>query len=119
MVAWRWPRANLTRSALGARGASATLCSAPDVRKEGLRCSIRCSAFCFAHPRHSETPTMLYLGIDQHRKQLTVNRRDEQGTIILRRQVSTNWLKVRAFFAELHERAEAQGGLAAIVEVCG
>ena len=62
---------------------------------------------------------MLYLGIDQHRKQLTVNLRDEQGTIILRRQVSTTWLKVRAFFAELRERAEAQGGLAAIVEVCG
>ena len=62
---------------------------------------------------------MLYLGIDQHRKQLTVNLRDEHGTIILRRQVSTAWLKVRAFFAELRERAEAQGGLAAIVEVCG
>jgi transposase len=62
---------------------------------------------------------MLYLGIDQHRKQLTVNLRDEQGNVLLRRQVSTTWSKVRAFFAELRQQAEPQGGFAAIVEVCG
>lgn len=62
---------------------------------------------------------MLYLGIDQHRKQLTMNLRDEQGTILLRRQVSTTWAKVRAFFAELRNQAEPHGGFAAIVEVCG
>jgi len=62
---------------------------------------------------------MLYLGIDQHRKQLTVNLRDEQGTILLHRQVSTTWVKVRAFFAELRQRAEPQGGFAVLVEVCG
>jgi hypothetical protein len=32
---------------------------------------------------------MYYLGIDQHKRQLTVNLRGEDGTVILRRQVST------------------------------
>ena len=32
---------------------------------------------------------MLYLGIDLHAKQFTVNLRDENGEILLRRQVST------------------------------
>ena len=48
---------------------------------------------------------MLYLGIDQHKRQLTVNLRSEDGTVILKRQVSTRWEKVRAFFAELAEKA--------------
>ena len=48
---------------------------------------------------------MLYLAIDQHRKQLTVNLRNETGDVILRRQVSTDWKRVRAFFAELRKRA--------------
>ena len=42
---------------------------------------------------------MLYLGIDQHKRQLTVNLRGEDGSVILKRQVSTQWEKVRAFFA--------------------
>jgi transposase len=62
---------------------------------------------------------MLYLGIDVHRKQLTVNVRNEAGEPILRRQVSTQWQRVRAFFAELAERATAEGGYAAILETCG
>ncbi len=45
-------------------------------------------------------PIMLYVGIDQHRKQLTVSVRDESGNVILRSQVSTEWKKVRAFFDE-------------------
>ena len=49
---------------------------------------------------------MLYVGIDQHRKQLTVNVRDESGNVILRRQVSTEWKKVRAFFDEVRELAK-------------
>jgi len=40
---------------------------------------------------------MLYLGIDQHRKQLTVCVRNEKGDVIFRRQVSTEWERVRAF----------------------
>ena len=62
---------------------------------------------------------MFYLGIDQHRKQLTVNLRNEAGDVVLRRQVSTEWSKVRKFFAELAERTAGDGGYAAILEVCG
>jgi transposase len=62
---------------------------------------------------------MLYLGIDQHRKQLTVSIRNEAGDVVLRRQVSTEWARVRAFFDELRRLAEPEGGFAAIVEVCG
>ncbi len=62
---------------------------------------------------------MLYLGIDQHRKQLTVNLRNEQGDVVLKRQVSTRWGRVRKFFEDLRRRAELEGGFVAIVEVCG
>jgi transposase len=62
---------------------------------------------------------MLYLGIDQHRKQLTVSIRNEAGDVVLRRQVSTEWSRVRAFFEEFRRLAEPAGGFAAIVEVCG
>ena len=62
---------------------------------------------------------MLYLGIDQHRKQLTVNLRNEQGDIEWKRQVSTRWDRVRKFFEELRQQAEPEGGFAAVVEVCG
>jgi transposase len=62
---------------------------------------------------------MLYLGIDQHKRQLTVNLRSEDGTVILKRQVSTQWEKVRAFFADLAEKARPDGGFLAILEVCG
>ena len=61
---------------------------------------------------------MLYLGIDQHRKQLTVCIRNEQGDVILRRQVSTEWPRVRAFLAEIRRRAR-KAGFVVIVEVCG
>jgi transposase len=62
---------------------------------------------------------MLYLAIDQHRKQLTVNLRQENGDVLLRRQVSTHWSEVRAFLAELQERSVAEGGYLVIIEVCG
>lgn len=62
---------------------------------------------------------MLYLGIDQHRKQLTVSLRDEAGMVVLRRQVSTQWEAVRTFFAALREQAAPAGGYAAVVEICG
>jgi len=61
---------------------------------------------------------MLYIGIDQHRKQLTVCIRNEQGDIILRRQVSTEWDRVRAFWAEIRTMA-GETGFLAILEVCG
>ena len=62
---------------------------------------------------------MLYLGIDQHKRQLTVNLRDEDGSVVLKRQVSTKCDKVRAFFADLAEKSAAEGGFWAILEVCG
>jgi transposase len=62
---------------------------------------------------------MLYLAIDQHRKQLTVNLRGENGEVMLRRQVSTCWPAVRAFLGEVQTRSAAEGGYLVIVEVCG
>jgi hypothetical protein len=62
---------------------------------------------------------MLYLGIDQHKRQLTVNLRAEDGSVVLKRQVSTEWEKVRAYFADLAENAGPEGGFLAILEVCG
>jgi transposase len=62
---------------------------------------------------------MLYLAIDQHRKQLTVNLRNEAGDVILKRQVSTEWKRVREFMEELQRRSVPEGGFVAIVEVCG
>jgi transposase len=61
---------------------------------------------------------MLYLGIDQHRKQLTVCVRNEQGDVILRRQVSTQWERIRAFLEETRKRA-GKARWVVIVEVCG
>jgi transposase len=62
---------------------------------------------------------MLYLAIDQHRKQLTVNIRDEKGDVVLKRQVSTQWERVRKFFDDLLDRSVPEEGFVAILEVCG
>ena len=62
---------------------------------------------------------MLYLAIDQHRKQLTVNMRNEVGDILLKRQVSTEWKRVREFLSDVQKQSQAEGGFVAIVEVCG
>ncbi len=56
---------------------------------------------------------MLYLAIDQHRKQLTVNLRNEQGDVLLKRQVSTEWLRVRKFLEEVQKQSQAEGGFVA------
>jgi transposase len=62
---------------------------------------------------------MFYLATDQHRKQLTVNLRSEGGDVLLKRQVSTEWKRVREFLAEIQKRSEPEGGFVSIVEVCG
>ena len=63
---------------------------------------------------------MFYLGIDQHAKQLTISLRNVDGSVVLRRQVSTRPEKVLEFFAQLTARcARANCGFWAIVEVCG
>ncbi len=62
---------------------------------------------------------MLYLAIDQHRKQLTVNMRNENGDILLKRQVSTEWKRVREFLGDVQQQSQTGGGFVAILEVCG
>ena len=62
---------------------------------------------------------MFYLGIDQHRKQLTICLRDEGGNVVLRRQVSTEWERIREFLHEVDNRCVDAGGYVAVVEVCG
>lgn len=62
---------------------------------------------------------MLYLAIDQHRKQLTIEDRNEAGDVTTKRQVSTKWDRVRAFFEEYAARAQSEGGFVAVLEACG
>ena len=62
---------------------------------------------------------MLYLGIDQHRNQLTVDLGNEQGDLVKHRQVSTAPQQLKAFFSWLNEASESEDGFAAILEVCG
>jgi transposase len=62
---------------------------------------------------------MLYLAIDQHCKQLTMTDRNEAGDATIRRQVSTEWEAMRAFFADYVALSQKEGGFVAIVEVCG
>jgi len=63
---------------------------------------------------------MLYLGIDLHRKQMTVSLRNEHGDVVLRRQVSTRWKKVDEFLEQVHQEGAAnEECYVAILEVCG
>lgn len=61
---------------------------------------------------------MLYLGIDLHSKQLTVNLRGEDGEVMMRRQVSTRGQEPRQFLEDVARRAGGEGYVA-ILEVCG
>lgn len=62
---------------------------------------------------------MMYVGIDQHARHLTICGRDEQGDMVLRRQVSTRGSELDSFLDALQEQSEGQGGYVAVVEVCG
>jgi len=62
---------------------------------------------------------MWYMGIDQHKRHLTICVRDEQGNVALRRQVKTKWLELREFLKDMGDQAAIQGGYVAVVEVCG
>src|SRR3989440_3045318 len=63
---------------------------------------------------------MLYLGIDQHARQITISLRDEQGDVVQARQVSTQPEKINAFFQQLtRERLSANDSFVAVLEVCG
>src|SRR5260370_25932255 len=62
---------------------------------------------------------MVDLGHRRPRQELAVNLRQEDGGVVLGRQVSTRWPAVRAFLAEVQARSAAAGGYLVIVEVCG
>jgi transposase len=62
---------------------------------------------------------MHFVGIDQHKRHLTICVRNEQGNIVMRRQVSTEWEHVDPFLASLQDGAAAIGGYMAVMEVCG
>jgi transposase len=63
---------------------------------------------------------MLYLGIDQHSRQLTISLRDDHGEVVEARQVSTQPERVQAFFQRLTAERLAKGEeFVAVLEVCG
>ena len=63
---------------------------------------------------------MLYLGIDQHARQITVSLRDDGGDVLQARQVSTQPEKVHDFFQQLtRERLHDGESFVAVLEVCG
>ena len=67
-----------------------------------------------------ENHTMLYLGIDQHARQITISLRDESGDVLLARQVSTKPEKIHEFFQRLtRERLTSDESFMAVLEVCG
>src|SRR4051812_7898405 len=63
---------------------------------------------------------MLYLGIDQHARQITISLRDDSGDVLQARQVSTQPEKVHAFFQQLsRERLHDGESFVTVLEVCG
>ena len=62
---------------------------------------------------------MLYLAIDQHKNQMTINIRNEQGDDIQKGQISTAHADVDDFFVAFTKKARKHRGYMAIVEVCG
>lgn len=63
---------------------------------------------------------MLYLGIDQHARQITISLRDENGDVVMARQVSTRPEKIQEFFQRLtRERLQSGEAFVAVLEVCG
>ena len=60
---------------------------------------------------------MLYLGIDQHARQITISLRDDYGDVILARQVSTKPDKINAFFDGLtRDRAQSDESFVAVLD---
>jgi len=63
---------------------------------------------------------MLYLGIDQHARQITISLRNEDGDVIQARQVSTRPEKINEFFGKLtRERLRDGESFVSVVEVSG
>ena len=62
----------------------------------------------------------MYLGIDQHARQITISLRNDSGDVLLARQVSTKPEKINAFFEQLtRERLQNSEQFVAVLEVCG
>jgi hypothetical protein len=63
---------------------------------------------------------MLYLGIDQHARQITVSLRDDNGDVLEARQVSTQPEKINAFFQRLTRaclrKGESRPGISEILQ---
>jgi len=62
---------------------------------------------------------MLYLAIDQHKTQLTINIRNEQGDVMQKGQISTTHADIDDFFVTFAKKARKHRGYMAIIEVCG
>lgn len=62
---------------------------------------------------------MLYLAIDLHQDQITINLRNEQGKVVQKEQVSTEHNKINEFFAGIVKQSKRARGYMAILEVCG
>lgn len=62
---------------------------------------------------------MMYLGIDLHQDQITVNSRNEEGIIVYKGQISTRHDSINDFFSKYASDAKKYGGFMAILEVCG
>ena len=63
---------------------------------------------------------MLYLGIDQHARQLTISQRDENGDALQVRQVSTQPEKAQESLTKLNrERLRDGESFIAVLEVSG
>src|SRR5262249_43827441 len=63
---------------------------------------------------------MLYLGIDQHARQITISLRDDNGDVVQARQVSTQPEKINDFFQRLTREHLRNGeSFVAVLEVCG
>jgi transposase len=63
---------------------------------------------------------MLYLGIDQHARQITISLRDDNGDVLQAQQVSTEPKRISAFFQRLTgERLRTGESFEAVLEVCG
>jgi transposase len=63
---------------------------------------------------------MLYLGIDQHARQITISLLNEDGDVIQARQVSTRPEKINEFFGKLtRERLRDGESFVAVLEVSG
>jgi transposase len=62
---------------------------------------------------------MLYLGIDLHKSQITINLRNENGDVIQTSQIRTDHDSIDDFFVKLVKQAGKTRGFMAIFEVCG